>query len=73
MALKDGTTSKNMLSRGLLLLLLLLPLDKNTATQPGRTGKHHGPEGRTKAENPTQKLSNGTSETLETKQKTCKK
>ena len=32
----------------LLLLLLLLPLlHKDTATQPCRTGKHHGPGGRT--------------------------
>ena len=36
------------------------------------TAKHHGPEGRNEYENPTQKLSNVTSKTLETKQKTCK-
>jgi len=55
------------------LLLLLLPLHKNTATQPCRTGKHHGPEGRTSPRMSTQKLFNVTSETLETEQKTCKK
>ena len=40
----------------LLLLLLLLPLlHKDTATQPCRTGKHHGPGGRTSPKIPPKK------------------
>ena len=44
---RNKTENLHKIAQDWLLLLLLLPLHKNTATRPYRTGKHHGPEGRT--------------------------
>ena len=119
MLLKDGTTSKNMLPRGLTSLLwgrnvpseilYILEILSNPAipypairleiesdpihpmltaaasSHALKTAPQRSPSGRfrnsktpwpwrtNESENPTQKLSNVTSETLETEQKTCKK
>ena len=60
-----------------ILLLLLLLLPPATAQKHGHTALPDGetpwPWRTNKSENPTQKLSNVTSETLETEQQTCKK